>query len=299
MDPLAGIVVSGKGKGRFFLQQKGYQHRIHSVSGFSPFLGTLNLNVDEKAWALFRQKLVKKTIASFEEKGESFGGFDWFPVRLHANGKSVSAGIIVPHRSTHPDGIIEIVALQELRKSLHLKDGDAVELSVPSEKSFFSQKRIGVVDTMFARANMGQLCVQVLEESGYPIEIFRRTVPGIKDLGVAAKKLIEEEKCATVITLGMVGKAVVDKTCAHEAVQGIQWAQLLTNTHVIDVMVFEEEGNGDDEKLAELMSDRITKHALNALVLVFEPEKLVEKAGTAQRQGSKNSTFFELKKTVL
>lgn len=155
-------------------------------------------------------------------------------------------------------------------------------------------KKIGVVDTMFARANMGALCVQTLRQSKRSIQIIRRTVPGIKDLGVAAKKLIQEEGCAIVVTLGMVGKAPIDKTCAHEAVQGIQWAQLLTNTHIIDVMVFEEEGFGSDEKLAAIMSDRIIKHTRNALALVFEPVTLTKLAGQGMRQGSLHSTFFKL-----
>ncbi len=160
------------------------------------------------------------------------------------------------------------------------------------------KKRVGVVDTLFARGNMGELCEKTLRKSKYPIIIVRRTVPGIKDLGVAAKKLIEEENCGIVVTLGMVGKALIDKTCAHEAVQGIQWAQLLTNTHIIDVMVFEEEGLGSDQKLAEIMADRVTKHCQNALDLLFAPKTLVQRAGTGQRQGSQNASFFDLVKTA-
>jgi riboflavin synthase len=89
---------------------------------------------------------------------------------------------------------------------------------------------------------------------------------------------------------------VIDKTCAHEAVQGIQLAQLLTNTHIIDVMVFEEEGMGSDEKLAAIMVDRVTKHSQNALDLLFAPQSLVKRAGTGQRQGSQNASFFDLLK---
>jgi riboflavin synthase len=159
-----------------------------------------------------------------------------------------------------------------------------------------AKKRVGVVDTMFSRADMGKLCLHELQKSRKLIRIIRRTVPGIKDLGVEAKRLIELEKCDIVITLGMVGKAPIDKTCAHEAVQGIQLAQLLTNTHVMDVMVFEDEGQGSDEKLGEIMYDRVTKHAQNALDIIFEPQRLVKRAGTGQRQGSGNDSFFSLMK---
>ena len=90
--------------------------------------------------------------------------------------------------------------------------------------------RIGVVDTMFARYDMGAEAVDELKQCpgfGERFDVLRRTVPGFKDLGVACKKLIEEEGCAIVVALGMPGKAAIDQVCAHEASQGIMLAQLL------------------------------------------------------------------------
>ena len=174
------------------------------------------------------------------------------------------------------------------KNSKKLKKSNFKKLKSVSKKNR-EPKTIGVVDTMFSRANMGGLCVKTIKKSGFPVRVVRKTVPGIKDLGVAAKKLIQENGCGIVVTLGMAGSAPIDKTCAHEAVQGIQWAQLLTNTHIIDIMVFEEEGKGSDEKLAAIMGDRIIKHTHNALAMLFEPKTLVSKAGTAQRQGSANN----------
>lgn len=158
---------------------------------------------------------------------------------------------------------------------------------------------VGVVDTMFSRGDMGTLAKAVLLKSHRPVKIVRRTVPGIKDLPVAAKKLIDEEQCEIVITLGMVGRQPIDKTCAHEAVQGIQWAQLLTNTPILDVMVHEDEAHGDDEKLAAIMADRVIKHARNALDLLFDPKSLVRRAGTGQRQGGTNEREFKLPQKTL
>jgi len=54
--------------------------------------------------------------------------------------------------------------------------------------------RIGVVDTMFARYDMGAEAIDELADCpghGSTFEVVRRTVPGFKDLGVAAKRLIE------------------------------------------------------------------------------------------------------------
>ena len=66
-------------------------------------------------------------------------------------------------------------------------------------------KLIGVVDTTFARIDMGAAAIDELKTCGTGFKVIRRTVPGIKDLPVAAKKLIEEESCDIVIALGMPG----------------------------------------------------------------------------------------------
>ena len=104
--------------------------------------------------------------------------------------------------------------------------------------------RIGVVDTMFARYDMGAEAVDELEDCpgfGSTFEVVRRTVPGFKDLGVACKRLIESEDCRIVVALGMPGKAAIDQVCAHEASQGLMLAQLMTSTHILEVFVHENE----------------------------------------------------------
>ena len=147
--------------------------------------------------------------------------------------------------------------------------------------------RIGVVDTMFARYDMGSEAVDELSSCpgfGTRFETVRRTVPGFKDLGVAAKKLIQEEGCKAVVALGMPGRAPIDKACAHEASQGIMLAQLMTNTHVLEVFVHEDESD-DPEILAAVCRDRSRKHARNAYWLLYEPDQLVRRAGQGVRQG--------------
>ncbi len=142
---------------------------------------------------------------------------------------------------------------------------------------------IGVVDTTFARFNMGKAAVDEIQKN-VSVKIVRRTVPGIKDLPVAAKKLIDEENCDIVMALGMPGSKEQDKICAHEASTGIIQAQLMTNTHIIEVFVHEDEAK-DEKELAFLMEQRSREHALNVVKMLFKPDKLVKEAGTGQRQG--------------
>jgi len=145
-------------------------------------------------------------------------------------------------------------------------------------------KRIGIADTTFARYDMAKAAIDELKKNATNIKIERYTVPGIKDLPVAAKKLIEERGCDIVMALGMPGSQPIDKQCAHEASLGLIAVQLLTNTHVIEVFVHEEEAK-DEKQLAWLADRRTREHALNVLSLLFHPEKLTKQAGTGQRQG--------------
>ena len=143
--------------------------------------------------------------------------------------------------------------------------------------------RVGVADTTFSRVNMGAIAIDELRKHA-SIAIERVTVPGIKDLPIACKKLIEERKCDIVMALGMPGGKEKDRMCAHEASQGLILCQLMTNTHIIEVFVHEDEAK-DDRELAWLMEQRTREHAVNAVKLILRPQDLVREAGTGQRQG--------------
>ncbi len=143
--------------------------------------------------------------------------------------------------------------------------------------------RIGVVDTTFARVDMGSIAVDELKRN-VAATIVRWTVPGVKDLPVAAKKLLEEEDCDIVMALGMPGKEDVDKVCAHEASTGLIQAQLATNKHIIEVFVHMDEAEAEKD-LYQLTENRTRSHALNVIDLLFHPENLVKNAGMGRRQG--------------
>ena len=147
--------------------------------------------------------------------------------------------------------------------------------------------RIGVVDTMFARFDMGASAREELKScSGYgeTFTVLSRTVPGFKDLAVAAMNLIEEDGCSIVVALGMPGSAPIDKQCAHEASQGIMLAQLMTATPILEVFVHEDESD-DPAVLASVFDDRSRKHARNAYWMLFDPDQLSRRAGQGVRQG--------------
>jgi len=89
------------------------------------------------------------------------------------------------------------------------------------------------------------------------------------------------------MAIGMVGGAPVDQVCAHEASLGIQQVKLLTNKHVIEVFVHENEAWSENE-FHEICENRVRKHAHNAVLLVTKPETLTQNAGRGIRQGKED-----------
>jgi len=149
-------------------------------------------------------------------------------------------------------------------------------------------KKIGIVDTTFARYDMGGSAIDELKSNRDGYKIVRYTVPGIKDLPVACKKMFEEQNCDIVMALGMPGPKPIDKQCAHEASTALIQTQLMTNKHILEVFVHEDEGK-DEKELAWLADRRAREHAINALDLLFKPENLVRKAGQGLREGFKDA----------
>jgi riboflavin synthase len=145
-------------------------------------------------------------------------------------------------------------------------------------------KLIGVVDTTFARVDMAKAVISELEMLGTGFRIKRYTVPGIKDIPVACKRLFTQHNCDIVIALGMPGAAEIDKMCAHEASMAIQMVQIMTEKHIIEVFVHEDEAK-DEKELAWLAEQRAREHARNVYALLFRPEELTKYAGKGLRQG--------------
>lgn len=146
--------------------------------------------------------------------------------------------------------------------------------------------RIGIADTTFARVNMGRIAEETIKANSQHAMI-RYTVPGIKDLPVACKKLFEEDSCDIVLACGMVGQEKIDKLCGHEASVSIQQVQLINNKHILEVFVHMDEAR-DESDLYQLTKNRVSKHALNAIALLQGKTALTPLAGTGRRQGKED-----------
>ena len=142
---------------------------------------------------------------------------------------------------------------------------------------------IGVVDTTFARVDMARPAIEVIMENIPRAKIIRYTVPGIKDIPVAAKKVLEKADIA--MTLGWVGASPIDKYSYLAMSVGLMLVQILTGKHVIDVTVHEDEAESEEE-LYRIAINRAKEHALNLVALLLKGgEGLTPYAGQGLRQG--------------
>ncbi|MEM2949174.1 MAG: riboflavin synthase [Candidatus Bilamarchaeaceae archaeon] len=154
--------------------------------------------------------------------------------------------------------------------------------------------KVGIVDTMFSRVDMGAMAIDEIKKNYPDVEIVKRTVPGVKDLPIECKRLLDSG-CDSCMALGMVGGAPIDVVCAHEASLGIQQAKLLTGKHIIEVFVHESEA-WSDEEFYGICENRVRKHAHNAIDIVLYPERLAKNAGKGIRQGKEDEGPLSLEK---
>jgi len=144
--------------------------------------------------------------------------------------------------------------------------------------------KIGIADTTFAKVDMASFAIREIRDATTDVQLVRYTVPGIKDLPVAAKKLIMEDGCDLVMAFGMPGPTPIDKHTALASAMGLIWAELMTNRHILEIFVHEDEASNDKD-LYQIAEDRSRKHARNALKICFKRDELTKDAGMGKRKG--------------
>src|SRR5208282_4703276 len=82
--------------------------------------------------------------------------------------------------------------------------------------------RIGVIDTTFSNIDTASIAIKEIKRLANQVTIRRYTVPGLRDIPLACKILIEREKCGIVLATGMVSRKGAEKQVENQAVQGIK-----------------------------------------------------------------------------
>lgn len=121
-----GRVASGVGRGAEFLRVGWVQEELLQKLDLIPFPGTLNLRVPPEARdALFARRESFLRIA--DPAAPACPGY-LRRVILRANGRACSSAyLILPELTMYKD-VLEVIAAENLRQMLSLKDGDLVEV---------------------------------------------------------------------------------------------------------------------------------------------------------------------------
>jgi len=122
-----GTVFSGLGEGRYYISQQKYKQQFVRKLLFEPYEGTLNIRVAQSDMPLFERLTYSQgvRIDGFVNKGRTFGDVKCFLSEL----QGIECSVILPVR-THYTDVMEIIAKDNLRSLLSLKDGDVVEVNV-------------------------------------------------------------------------------------------------------------------------------------------------------------------------
>ncbi|MBI2140677.1 CTP-dependent riboflavin kinase [Candidatus Woesearchaeota archaeon] len=120
-----GTVTKGLGKGSFFVSQEYYAQAFREKFGFTPFPGTLNLLLGKiPDFGRFRRITIPGRPQG--QDTHSRGSVDCY----HASIQGIPSALIRPHKSIHPEVIIELIAPVDLKNELDLKDGDEVTVEL-------------------------------------------------------------------------------------------------------------------------------------------------------------------------
>ena len=129
---LRGKVIKGMGEGAYYMSQEGYKQQFTVMLGYTPFPGTLNLQLlEEKSIRDFDQLLRSPTkfIPDFQKENRRFGKVFVWPTYLVIGNQKIDSAIIRPDR-THHNNQVELIAEVSIKKTYQIQDGDELEIIV-------------------------------------------------------------------------------------------------------------------------------------------------------------------------
>lgn len=121
-----GTVTSGQAIANQYTQIPWAKRQIEEKLGFTPYPGTLNLNLSDK-----EAKKVKDILKDSRGIGitpaEGFLPAQCFTAIVMDR---VEGAIVLPQKTDYPPSLLEIAAPVYLRRELSLKDGDQIEITI-------------------------------------------------------------------------------------------------------------------------------------------------------------------------
>jgi riboflavin kinase, archaea type len=122
---IKGKICSGMGKGTYFMSQEIYIKQFQEKLHFKPFVGTLNIKLDENRNNTL-MNISSERFCLIEGNGK-FGDVKFIKAVLN---NSVSGALVFPAKTEHTEDVLEFISDKNLRKSLKLNDGDLVSVTI-------------------------------------------------------------------------------------------------------------------------------------------------------------------------
>ncbi len=123
---IKGVVVSGTKKGAYFMSQSIYRDQFEDKLHFRPFVGTLNVHVEDNDSQKV-EKLLESDIPKI--KGEkTFGDVKFKKATLN---DEVEGAVIFPEKTHHSKDVVEFIAAQNLKERFHINEGSSVTINIP------------------------------------------------------------------------------------------------------------------------------------------------------------------------
>ena len=129
---IVGSVADGMKEGGYYVAIKGYFDQFKDKLGFTPYKGTLNVEMTDLNKSLLKENIQNRIpiiIDGFKDinSERTYGNvrcFDCYISRLDDRENKIKAAILDIERTHHKKNIIELLAEPYLRDYFHLHDGD-------------------------------------------------------------------------------------------------------------------------------------------------------------------------------
>jgi riboflavin kinase len=130
-----GTLFTGLGEGGYYISLPGYRRQFVKLLGFEPFPGTLNLTIGPREIELRKQLnfLDALELSGFTHGGRTYGPAKCFRAKVESR---YDAGALIIERTHHSESVLEIVSPFDLRKTLLLRDGDRVHVTVYTKNHY-------------------------------------------------------------------------------------------------------------------------------------------------------------------
>ena len=119
-----GAVYTGQGCGKSFVELPWVMQQLKELTGFTPYLGTLNLRLVSECVAQ-RAYLTPQSGALVKPKNGYLSGY-LYKARLFDTGCCV----VLPDVPNYQKDLLEIIAAENLRNRFNVKDGDTIPIIV-------------------------------------------------------------------------------------------------------------------------------------------------------------------------